>query len=206
MDITQRRQLVQQYREGHAAVVAALEGATDAELDRRPARGKWTAREIVHHLADSEMTSAIRLRRRGKRPGKVLWTDAREIVSVEWGPLGPAVRWDVSQANAARFIPRDPATLIITGFVARDAQGLQTTLGRNGSDFSGSIFGDMNGATDTSARLSMARCTVSSYMWAQATVSSFSRRQAALLAKPTLRPTGRWPSAARARTIAASTA
>ena len=63
MDITQRRQLVQQYREGHAAVVAALEGATDAELDRRPARGKWTAREIVHHLADSEMTSAIRLRR-----------------------------------------------------------------------------------------------------------------------------------------------
>ena len=63
MDITQRRQLVQQYREGYAAVVAALEGATDAELDRRPGPGKWTAREIVHHLADSEMTSAIRLRR-----------------------------------------------------------------------------------------------------------------------------------------------
>ena len=36
---------------------------SDAELDRRPAPGKWTAREIVHHLADSEMTSAIRLRR-----------------------------------------------------------------------------------------------------------------------------------------------
>ena len=33
------------------------------ELDRRPAPGKWTSREIVHHLADSEMTSAIRLRR-----------------------------------------------------------------------------------------------------------------------------------------------
>jgi aspartokinase/homoserine dehydrogenase 1 len=88
------------------------------------------------------------LRRRGKRPGKVLWTDAREIVSVEWGPLGPAVRWDVSQANAARFIPRDPATLIITGFVARDAQGLQTTLGRNGSDFSGSIFGALMDAEE----------------------------------------------------------
>jgi hypothetical protein len=43
-------------------VVAALEGATDAELDARPGPGKWTAREIVHHLADSEMTSAIRLR------------------------------------------------------------------------------------------------------------------------------------------------
>ncbi len=31
--------------------------------------------------------------------------------------------------------------LIITGFIARDAKGMQTTLGRNGSDFSGSIFG-----------------------------------------------------------------
>ncbi len=81
------------------------------------------------------------LRHRGKRPGKVLWVDAREIVSVAWGPLGPAVRWEVSQANMERFVPSDPATLIITGFIARDAKGVQTTLGRNGSDFSGSIFG-----------------------------------------------------------------
>ena len=40
----------------------ALAGATEAELDAHPAPGKWSAREIVHHLADSEMTSAIRLR------------------------------------------------------------------------------------------------------------------------------------------------
>jgi len=78
---------------------------------------------------------------RGRRPGNVHWLDARDVVSVEWGPLGPAVRWDVSQANAERITPREPATLIITGFIARDPKGLQTTLGRNGSDFSGSIFG-----------------------------------------------------------------
>ncbi|MGH8177462.1 MAG: bifunctional aspartate kinase/homoserine dehydrogenase I [Steroidobacter sp.] len=84
---------------------------------------------------------AAYLRHRGRRAGKVLWIDARDIVSVEWGPLGPAVRWDESQANADRMTPRDPATLIITGFIARDSKGLQTTLGRNGSDFSGSIFG-----------------------------------------------------------------
>jgi bifunctional aspartokinase / homoserine dehydrogenase 1 len=81
------------------------------------------------------------LRHRGRRPGKVLWIDARDVVSVEWGPLGPAVRWDVSRTNIEKFVPRDPSTLIITGFIARDAKGLQTTLGRNGSDFSGSIFG-----------------------------------------------------------------
>ena len=81
------------------------------------------------------------LRARGRRPGKVEWIDARDIVSVEWGPLGPAVRWDVSREN---IVPRDTlATLIITGFIARDPKGLQTTLGRNGSDFSGAIFGSL---------------------------------------------------------------
>jgi len=28
-----------------------------------PADGGWSAREVIHHLADSEMTSAIRLRK-----------------------------------------------------------------------------------------------------------------------------------------------
>jgi hypothetical protein len=62
MDKTTRSELVVRYKEGYAKVVEALEGASDAELDAQPAPSKWTAREIVHHLADSEMTSAIRLR------------------------------------------------------------------------------------------------------------------------------------------------
>ena len=63
MDASTRRTLIDQYRAGHAAVVDALAGADDAALDRRPGPGTWSARDIVHHLADSEMTSAIRLRR-----------------------------------------------------------------------------------------------------------------------------------------------
>jgi hypothetical protein len=63
MDPTERDRLIEVYRNGHAAVVAALAGLTDEQLDRRPAPGEWTAREVCHHLADSEMTSAIRLRR-----------------------------------------------------------------------------------------------------------------------------------------------
>ena len=39
--------------------------------------------------------------------------------------------------------PEADETLIVTGFIARDPAGLQTTLGRNGSDFSASIFGDL---------------------------------------------------------------
>src|SRR5690606_3343371 len=63
MDREHRDALIARYKEGYAKVEEALAGVTDSELDTRPAPGKWTAREIVHHLADSEMTSAIRLRR-----------------------------------------------------------------------------------------------------------------------------------------------
>jgi hypothetical protein len=63
MDRARRDALVANYKDGYAQVMSALDGATDEELDRQPAPGKWTPREIVHHLADSEMTSAIRLRR-----------------------------------------------------------------------------------------------------------------------------------------------
>lgn len=62
MDRETRAALIARYKDGYREVAAALEGASDAELDSRPSPGKWTAREIVHHLADSEMTSAIRLR------------------------------------------------------------------------------------------------------------------------------------------------
>jgi hypothetical protein len=59
----ERRRHIDAYRDGYRVVEAALAGATDQELDAIPAPGKWSAREIVHHLADSEMTAAIRLRR-----------------------------------------------------------------------------------------------------------------------------------------------
>ena len=63
MDADTRARMIEQYEQGYAAVEEALAGANDEELDARPATEEWSAREIVHHLADSEMTSAIRLRR-----------------------------------------------------------------------------------------------------------------------------------------------
>lgn len=62
MDTTEREKLVGLYRDGYRAVVEALHGATEEELTARPEPGQWSAREIVHHLADSEMTAAVRLR------------------------------------------------------------------------------------------------------------------------------------------------
>lgn len=62
MDKERRKKLIDRYKDGYRVVAEALAGATDEELDTPPAPGKWTAREIVHHLGDSEMTAALRLR------------------------------------------------------------------------------------------------------------------------------------------------
>src|SRR5437016_12175543 len=52
--------------------MAALEDITDEELDRSDGDG-WTPRQIAHHLADSEMMSAIRIRRLLAEPQPVLY-------------------------------------------------------------------------------------------------------------------------------------
>jgi len=62
MDTDTRQKLIEQYQDGYRVVAESLVGAGDKELDARPAPGKWTAREVVHHLADSEMTAAVRAR------------------------------------------------------------------------------------------------------------------------------------------------
>jgi len=62
VDANARKELISRYRDGHRAVMKALDGLGEDELDRS-ASDEWTPRTIAHHLADSEMTSAIRLRR-----------------------------------------------------------------------------------------------------------------------------------------------
>ena len=82
------------------------------------------------------------LRERARIKGDILWIDAREVIIVEWGSLGAAVQWPASEANLKKLVPPNfLGRLIVTGFVATTTKGKQTTLGRNGSDFSGSIFG-----------------------------------------------------------------
>jgi aspartokinase/homoserine dehydrogenase 1 len=79
---------------------------------------------------------------RSGRQGPFQWVDARKAVVVEWGPLGPGIQWAESRTKLQELVPPEyTGTLIITGFIASDRRGVQTTLGRNGSDFSASIFG-----------------------------------------------------------------
>jgi hypothetical protein len=64
VDDAERTTLIDRYRTGTADVEAALVGITDDELDRQPGDAdSWTARQVAHHLADSEAMAYIRLRR-----------------------------------------------------------------------------------------------------------------------------------------------
>lgn len=59
----ERAGLVERYAAGYAAFAAAVAEAEAARALDRADEGGWTARQVVHHLADSELTSAVRLRR-----------------------------------------------------------------------------------------------------------------------------------------------
>jgi hypothetical protein len=62
VDSKEREQLIAQYRDGYRAVAEALLKITPEEIDARQDPRRWSPREIVHHLADSEMNAAMRLR------------------------------------------------------------------------------------------------------------------------------------------------
>jgi len=87
MDANARKTLIDRYKDGYRVVAEAVAGATDDELDGRPAPGKWSAREVVHHLADSEMTAAVRLR-------VLLATDNPRIVGFDQDEFARRLHYD----------------------------------------------------------------------------------------------------------------
>ncbi len=109
-----------------------------------------TMRDLIAGYGEIWSTRMFEQLLRGRgRMGELRWLDARRVLLVEWGPLGPGVRWERSRANLHAAVPPDYyGTLVVTGYIATDTQGLQTTLGRNGSDFSASIFGSLLDASD----------------------------------------------------------
>ncbi|MFB6351212.1 MAG: aspartate kinase, partial [Bradymonadaceae bacterium] len=79
------------------------------------------------------------------------WLDAREVLTVESGELGPVVDWETTREKLDQWMrSKQPDYLVVTGYIASTREGVPTTLGRNGSDFSASIFGALLGASSIS--------------------------------------------------------
>ena len=111
--------------------IASVKSAPQRARDAIAGYGEiWSARLLAAYLAQRMGTDVAGC-----------WIDARDVLVVRTGDLGPIVLWDQSQRNLEQCIAAEcSAITVITGFIAADEQGLQTTLGRNGSDHSAAIF------------------------------------------------------------------
>ena len=69
--MTDMAQLAAAYRTATDVFIAAAAQVTDANIDVRHPDG-WSARQIVHHMADSEAQSYARLRRLLAEPGSTI--------------------------------------------------------------------------------------------------------------------------------------
>ncbi|MEM8816476.1 MAG: bifunctional aspartate kinase/homoserine dehydrogenase I [Pseudomonadota bacterium] len=95
----------------------------------------WSARLLAAFLAQQAPESGS------------TWIDARKLIAVRQTGLGPTVLWSESHKNFADVLGTAFGGIaVVTGFIAADEQGLQTTLGRNGSDFSAAILAALTDA------------------------------------------------------------
>jgi aspartokinase/homoserine dehydrogenase 1 len=78
------------------------------------------------------------------------WLDARQALIVEPNTNTVTVDWETSKQKLQTWLAHHPETdfLVITGFIASTHDGVATTLKRNGSDLSASIFGALLEADD----------------------------------------------------------
>ncbi len=61
--MSELKEVLERYRRGAELVATAMTGAAGSELDFAPSPDKWSLRQIVAHLADSEIVGADRFRR-----------------------------------------------------------------------------------------------------------------------------------------------
>jgi bifunctional aspartokinase / homoserine dehydrogenase 1 len=111
-------------------------------------RGVWLVRACAEQTTElvsgyGELWSAqvldALLRSQGRESA---WLDARQVLVVGSDASGAVVDWEATRVRCAAWLAGCTApAVVITGFIASTASGIPTTLKRNGSDFSASIFG-----------------------------------------------------------------
>jgi len=83
-------------------LVSLLSGVSDDHLARRPDEAEWSAREVISHLSDAELTYAMRLRLvvAQERP-RLTWYDEEAWVE-RFGGLDEDARNTLSRWRALR--------------------------------------------------------------------------------------------------------
>ncbi|HEX8071418.1 MAG TPA: bifunctional aspartate kinase/homoserine dehydrogenase I [Pyrinomonadaceae bacterium] len=135
----------------HDALAATIE--TDCRALAEVLRGVWLVRQAAERIREfiagyGELWSAQLLHAHLAAEGHAAaWLDARQVLVVEPDSRTVTVDWARSEKKLRPRLHETAADfLVITGYVAATRDGVATTLKRNGSDFSASIFAALLGA------------------------------------------------------------
>lgn len=108
--------------------VFLLRELTARSKDRIASYGEWLSSRII----------AARFNAGGV---EAQWKDARELILTNSGFTAAEVDFTITNNRISDFFGKDNASLfILPGFIAADKDGITTTLGRGGSDFTAAIL------------------------------------------------------------------
>ncbi|MEP1095489.1 MAG: aspartate kinase [Cyclobacteriaceae bacterium] len=104
----------------------------------------WSYDQIVSH---GELMSTSLIAAYLNQSRRCEWVDARDLIKTDQYFTEANVDWVVTEKSIKRRFEENSNSIVITqGFIGSDAEGNSTTLGREGSDFSGSILAYCLGA------------------------------------------------------------
>ena len=101
---------------------------TARSKDRIGSYGEWISSQIIAAKFNADGADAV-------------WKDSREIITTNSSFTTAEVDFAVTNKKVADFFTTQSASIfILPGFIAADANGVTTTLGRGGSDYTAAII------------------------------------------------------------------
>lgn len=105
-----------------------LRELTARSKDRIGSYGEWLSSQII--------TAAFKV-----SGNEAVWKDARELIVTNSNFTGAVVDFPTTDSNINKWFASQQASLfILPGFIAADKNGITTTLGRGGSDYTAAIL------------------------------------------------------------------
>src|SRR5687768_2761785 len=105
-----------------------LRELTPRSKDRIGSYGEWLSSQIISAKLKAEGVDNV-------------WKDARELIVTNSNFTNAEVDFLATHQQVNEFFPHQPASLfLIPGFIAANKNGITTTLGRGGSDYTAAII------------------------------------------------------------------
>jgi len=99
----------------------------DFDYDRIVGRGELLSTKIItYYLNDLDITAE--------------WLDARKLLKTDHTYREAKINWIETESNIKTAVKKEFIIYVTQGFIGSTPEGLSTTLGREGSDYTASIF------------------------------------------------------------------